>query len=526
MTTPLKTWMRQMVDAAAGSGSGTEGTDDADQVVHVDPDHHEHEHHQLDNATISPSVQPTPGGTLDVTPAITKQEITATTNGQPSVLDDLFSKFTLASEKNEVKHGAAQRQRTEDDRADPAMQTLLGKLLAHSGPAASAGQNDSQGHRLGEASTGGEPDRGTNSQAGGVGKQEKQQALMNKLMSSLGATPSKAPLPEYPADKHPHGTIPPHLQHAGMPTTPSKQPAAPTGHAYDQSPRLHHPYSTINGAGLPVPTHNPALAGLTGHAHPGLSQPHFHGPLPPLQHQQHQQHMAGSPLPTPGALSHVTSNLLNILTPPRPTGATQFAHPSMLNGNAVHLSHMSGGNGMMDPSHSSGPQYPGTPSQHVGQPQHHLFSSFASPQPSMAQTQHYSAPPPPAMTTTGGPYTSHGPLPGPIQLPLHSGQPELNRILPYQMLPSHPAHAVETNNGYPMHGGHPPPPQYQQLHPAQMFSPPHQPASVVQAHPLLSLLNPRPDVQGMASPPTKSAKTADGLLAMLVGNGRHEGGNG
>ncbi|KAJ9119213.1 hypothetical protein QFC22_003705 [Naganishia vaughanmartiniae] len=508
----MRTWMRQMVDAAAGSGSGTEGTDDADQVVHVDPEHHDHENEhrqQLDQSTVSPSVQPT-GATP---PAITRQEITATTNGQPSVLDDLFSKFTLASEKNEVKHGAAQRQRIEDDRADPAMQNLLGNLMAHSGSAAAP--RDTQGHVLGESSVRVAPERDA-AHAGEVGKQEKQQALMNKLMSSLGATPSKPSPSDNPDNYPPATTFPHHLQ------SPSKQSLVPAGHGFDQSPRMHHPYSTINGAGLPVPTHNPALAGLTGHAHPGLTQPHFHGPLPPQQQQQ--QHMAGSPLPVAGTLSHVTSNLLNILTPPRPTGATQFPHPSMPSGHTGRPPQMFGGNTMPDPSQNFRPPYPDVQSQHPNQQQqqqHPLFGLLASPQPPMAQTQPFSAPPP-----RGGQYTSHGPLPGPIQLPLHSGQPELNRILPYQMLPAHHAHAIETNNGYPMHGPHPPPPQFQQLHPAQMFSPPHQPASIVQAHPLLSLLNPRPGIHGIGSPPTTSAKTADGLLAMLVGNGRHEGGNG
>ena len=90
--------------------------------------------------------------------------------------------------------------------------------------------------------------------------------------------------------------------------------------------------------------------------------------------------------------------------------------------------------------------------------------------------------------------------------------PELNRILPYQALP---IRSMETEMGQVMH--HQPPPQFQQMHPAQALSPPRHPASTAQANQLLSLLNPRVHVP-VKSPPMSSAKTADGLLALLVGN--------
>ncbi|KAJ9097409.1 hypothetical protein QFC19_006779 [Naganishia cerealis] len=528
---PLKTWMRQMMDAA---GTASDETDDVDdKVVHIDPEHHEHDQHN--QFALSPSVPP-------ATAAAQQEGITATTNGEPSVFDDLFSKFTLASEKKEVKHGAEQRQRADETRADPAMQELLGKLMMahegrHDGPSSSSVADE----RLQVDSNPLAPAvdaRTTSSHIGDDSKQGKQQALMDKLMSSLGATPSKPSPSEYTQNNHPApAPLPQNMQHVALlPSTPSKQSTAPMGiRGMDQSPRLHHPYSSINGAGLPVPTHSPALAALSGHAHPALTQPHFHGPLSgPLQppHASNGPPVHGGYQPHTGPLSNVTSNLLNILTPPRPAGAIQFPHAT--NGTTGHhLPHGFPGTAMPDASaqnlgparqpvgHMSHPTMPYSNTQPLplAQPQHSVFGMHTSPQPPMAQTQNFASMLSP---TTTEHYAPNGPLPGPIQLPLHSGMPELNRILPYQMLP---AHSIETNNGYPLHG-HPAPPQFQQLHSAQMFSPPHQPASVVQAHPLLSLLNPRPNVPGIGSPPMTTAKTADGLLAMLVGNGRHEGGNG
>lgn len=464
-------------------GSSSETDEAIDEVVHVDPAHkHESEHADIN---LSPGA-----------PAPPQEAITANVNGGPSVLDDLFSKFTVASEKKEAKHGAETRQRAEESKADPAMQALLEKLMHGRN-----GSETTEVHPV-EAATP-KPAETVDS------KQGKQQALMEKLMSSLGGTPVKSPLPT--CAQHTQMPTMHHLQSNGqIPDTPSKETALPFGPA---EPHPHHPYSAINDGGFPMPTHNPALAALNGHVHPAM--PHqSQGGFPPPPH-------FGTPNGQPGqaGMSHMTANLLNVLSPSRPGDAgpvtysprQTYASPSLAGPGQQYAppmqnypNSMSYGQSVPPPMHPSNQHQPS---------QQSLLGMLSSPQPSMAQSSTQSA------MSSAHPF--NGPLPGPIQLPLQPGMPELNRILPYQALP---IRAMEADVGYLMHNQ--PPPQFQQMHPSHALSPPQHPASTAQAHQLLALLNPREHVQAMMSPSTASAKTADGLLAMLVGNNRQGEGHG
>lgn len=463
-------------------GSSSETDEAIDDVVHVDPAHaHEHEH--------AADVNLSPGALLP--PHQQQQAITANVNGNPSVLDDLFSKFTVASEKKEAKHGAETRQRAEESRADPAMQVLLEKLMSG---------------RKGETTP--VPPKEVEEKKEEVvdSKQGKHQALMEKLMSSLGgATPIKSP----PTTYGQHTPMPPmqHPQSNGqLPSTPSKE-AVPHFGLTEAHP--HHPYSAINDGGFPMPTHNPALAALNGHVHPTLSH-QTSGTFPTAPY-------LGTPNGQPGqpAVSQMTANLLNVLSPSRSTDAT----PATYTPRQTYAAPAPAGPAQPYPpstqyanSVNYGQSAPPPMASDQHQPQQASLLGM-SPQPPMAQISIQSAP--------SAPHPFHGPLPGPIQLPLQPGMPELNRILPYQALP---IRAMEADVGYLMHNQ--PPAHFQQMHPSHTLSPPQHPASTAQAHQLLALLNPREHVQTMTSPSTASAKTADGLLAMLVGNNRQGEGHG
>jgi hypothetical protein len=432
------------------SETDEETEEDTDDAVHVDHHHPEHvPDTAIDLALEEPTERPDP--------------ITSHVDGQPSVIDDLFSKFTVASEKKEAKHGAEARQMMEESKADPAMQAILQKLMSH-------GRRDPQQVAEQPAPTQ-VPSVPADSKVG------KQQALMDKLMSSLGATPVKSPAPS-------------HVQQD--PSTPSKHPAMPFN--ADQNPPAHHPYSAINDAGFPMPTHNPALAALNGHVHPAFPGGQYNGPHPPSPHfGQAQQH----------GLSHLTANLLNVLTPPRPDAAQQY-HNHYTQPNAS-------GAPQSNPMHTYqvngfGPNPPSNPQFGSANQQNPLLSILSPQRTNMQPAQ--------------PPSNQFNHLPGPIQLPLQPGMPELNRILPYQSLP---VRSMEADMGQVLH--HQLPPQFQQMHPSHALSPPHHPASTAQAHQLLSLLNPREHVH-VKSPPMSSAKTADGLLALLVGNNQQGGGHG
>lgn len=447
----IKEWMVETRTKNPGESS-SETNEATDEVVHVD-------HHRTDNV---------PDTAIDLAleePTERAGPITLHVDGQPSVIDDLFSKFTVASEKKEAKHGAEARQMMEESKADPAMQAILQKLMSH-----------------GRKDAGGESEQPTpvKERSDPVdSKSGKQQALMDKLMSSLGATPVKSPIP---------------ANAQGDPNTPSKQPAVQFN--VDQNHPVHHPYSAVNDGGFPVPTHNPALASLNGHVHPAFPQGQYNGQHLPSPHfGQAQQH----------GLSHLTANLLNVLTPPRTaeTGPAQYNHhysqPNFA-GNA------SGSNPMQGPyPQMNGFGQNGTAMSHSGSgaddgnPYRNIMSPHQSNmQPAQPQSNQF----------------SH--LPGPIQLPLQPGMPELNRILPYQALP---IRGMEADMGQVMN--HQPPPQFQQMHPSDALPPPRHPASVAQAHQLLYLLNPQH--VPVKSPPMSSAKTADGLLALLVGNNQQGG---
>lgn len=431
------------------SETDEETDEDTDDAVHVDHQHPEHvPEAAMDLALEEPTERP--------------GLITSHVDGQPSVIDDLFSKFTVASEKKEAKHGAEARQMMEESKADPAMQAILQKLMSH-------GRKDSQQDAEKPAPTQAPP---ADSKVG------KQQALMDKLMSSLGATPVKSPAPS-----HAHGD----------PSTPSKPSAMPF--SGDQLPPVHHPYSAVNDGGFPMPTHNPALAALNGHVHPAFPGGQYNAPHPPSPHfAQAQQH----------GLSHLTANLLNVLTPPRPDAGQQYhnhyTQPNSV-GNAPQPNPM-----QTYQVNGSGPNPPFNNQFGPGNQQNPLLGILSPQRTNMQPAQ------PPSN------HFNH--LPGPIQLPLQPGMPELNRILPYQSLP---VRSMEADMGQVLR--HQPPPQFQQMHPSQALSPPHHPASTAQAHQLLSLLNPREHVP-VKSPPMSSAKTADGLLALLVGNNQQGGGHG
>lgn len=452
---------------------GSNETEEVDEVVHVDPA--KHEEHNL-----SPGIPPTH-----------EQPITANVDGGPSVIDDLFNKFTVASEKKEAKHGAEQRARAEESMADPAMQALLEKLM----------------HGRKSSIPDHSPEHAPKPLEMVDSKQGKQQALMEKLMSSLGATPVKSPLPSYvqhtPTSQHLHST-------GQLPSTPSKD-ALPFG-ATDQTHSIHHPYSAITEGGFPMPTHNPALAALNGHVHPAMPpQPHGFPPSPHL----------GAPHGQPGhaGMSQLTANLLNVLSPSRPGDSGPLSYSPRQAYAAPSLAGSGHAPPMQNYPHpmAYGQSVPPPMSQphsnsHLPATQQALLGMLSSHQP----TSHSATTQPPAPA-----HPFNGPLPGPIQLPLQPGMPELNRILPYQALP---IRGMEADVGYLMHNQ--PPAQFQQVHPSHALSPPHQAASTAQAHQLLALLNPRDHVQAMTSPSTASAKTADGLLAMLVGNNRHGEGHG
>ncbi|GHJ88798.1 hypothetical protein NliqN6_5200 [Naganishia liquefaciens] len=400
-----------------------------------------------------------------------EQPITSHINGQPSVIDDLFSKFTIASEKKEAADGARARQLMEESKADPAMQVILQKLMSHGRKDVNADAD--------KATPVQERSSSADSTLG------KQQALMNKLMSSLGATPVMSPAP---------------VSTLGDPSTPSKQSAVLFN--TDLDPPVHHPYSAVNDGGFPVPTHNPALAALNGHVHPAFPPSQFTGPPhPPSPHFEHAQQ--------PHGMSHLTANLLNVLTPPRPASTVNTAYPNHYNqpsaGNSSVSNPMLGTYMPTNGYGQNGP--PASPAGPQANPQNPLLS-ILSPQQSNMQ---------PAQTQPQSNQFSH--LPGPIQLPLQPGMAELNRILPYQALP---IRSMEAEMGQVMH--HQPPLQFQQMHPTQALSPPRHPASTAQAHQLLSLLNPKEHVP-VKSPSMSSAKTADGLLALLVGNNQQGAGS-
>lgn len=359
----------------------------------------------------------------------------------------------------------------EDSKADPAMQAILQKLMSHGRkePGADAEKAAPTQERFDPVDT----------------KLGKQQALMNKLMSSLGAPP---------VDMTPQRD----------PSTPSKQPAVPFN--TDQNHPVHHPYSAINDGGFPVPTHNPALAALNGHIHPTFPPSQFNDQHPPSPHFEHAQHHG---------MSHLTANLLNVLTPPRPANIGNVQYPNHhtlpTSGNPPSSTPIQGLSYM--PTNAYGQNGPMSPPGSQANQQNPLLSLLSPQQSNMQPAQPQPQPQPQPQSNQ----FSH--LPGPIQLPLQPGMPELNRILPYQALP---VRSMEAEMGQVMH--HQPPPQFQQMHPAQALSPPRHPASTAQAHQLLSLLNPREHVP-VKSPPMSSAKTADGLLALLVGNNQQGAGS-